>query len=70
MAFVNAKNKVPEHQRVYQAAYRGHTRIWKVSPRSNVLMTPYLILLYGGAAASLYAVGRKILGHNTWFGKE
>ena len=29
-SLVNAKNKVPEHQRVYQAAYRAHTRIWKI----------------------------------------
>lgn len=28
--FVNAPNKVPEHQRTYQAAYRGHTRIWRI----------------------------------------
>lgn len=28
--FVNAQNKVPEHQRTYQAAYRAHTRIWRI----------------------------------------
>lgn len=28
--FVNAPNKVPEHQRNYQAAYRSHTRIWRI----------------------------------------
>jgi len=30
LSLVNAPNKVPEHQRVYQAAYRAHTRIWKI----------------------------------------
>ena len=29
-SLVNAPNKVPEHQRAYQAAYRAHTRIWKI----------------------------------------
>lgn len=28
--FVNAPNKVPEHQRTYQAAYRSHQRIWRI----------------------------------------
>lgn len=28
--FINAPNKVPEHQRAYQAAYRAHTRIWRI----------------------------------------
>ncbi|KAK1829698.1 hypothetical protein QBC39DRAFT_356246 [Podospora conica] len=70
MALVNAPNKVPEHQRVYQAAYRAHTRIWKISPRSNIMYTPYLIVMWGTFGASMYAMGRKVLGYNTWFGKN
>ncbi|KAK1760935.1 hypothetical protein QBC47DRAFT_368645 [Echria macrotheca] len=70
MGLVNAPNKVPEHQRVYQAAYRAHTRIWKISPRSNVLMTPYLILMWGTFGASMYGMGRKVLGYNSFFGKN
>jgi len=68
MAFINAKNKVPEHQRMYQKAYRQHTRIWKIHPRSSMLIVPYTILLWGSVGAATYAVGRKIMGHNTWFG--
>lgn len=24
------KNKVPEHQKFYQTAYRNHERVWKI----------------------------------------
>ncbi|CAI4212165.1 unnamed protein product [Parascedosporium putredinis] len=52
MSLVNRKNNVPDLQRMYQAAYAQHTRIWKINPR---------------AAASLYGMGRKAAGYNTWF---
>ena len=29
-SLINAKNKVPEQQRVYQAAYNAHTRLWRI----------------------------------------
>ncbi|KAL8307778.1 hypothetical protein RB601_004999 [Gaeumannomyces tritici] len=47
MAFVNAKNKVPEYQRFYQAQYRNHVRLWKIHPRSKFLLTPFLIAMWG-----------------------
>ncbi|KAB5575911.1 hypothetical protein GE09DRAFT_1215650 [Coniochaeta sp. 2T2.1] len=67
---VNARNTVPERQRFYQQAYRGHQRIWKINPRTPYLYTPFVILLWGSTAATMYAMGRKVLGHNTWFGKD
>ncbi|KAI0834187.1 hypothetical protein F5Y06DRAFT_279631 [Hypoxylon sp. FL0890] len=70
MGLVNAPNKVPQHQRFYQQAYRQHTRLWKINPRSNYLLIPYQILLVGTFGASMYMMGRKILGYNTWFGKS
>ncbi|KAI2602437.1 hypothetical protein GGR54DRAFT_645061 [Hypoxylon sp. NC1633] len=70
MALTNAPNKVPEHQRFYQQAYKQHTRIWKINPRSNFLLTPYYILLFGTGAATIYMAGRKVAGYNTWFGKN
>ncbi|KFA64729.1 hypothetical protein S40285_05287 [Stachybotrys chlorohalonatus IBT 40285] len=70
MGLVDAKNKVPEYQRFYQQAYKAHTRLWRIHPRSRILMTPYTILLWGTFGATLYAAGRKIAGHNTWFGKD
>ncbi|KAK3359384.1 hypothetical protein B0T25DRAFT_532787 [Lasiosphaeria hispida] len=70
MALVNAPNKVPEHQRVYQQAYRAHTRIWKIAPKSNIMITPYLVVMWGTFGASMYAMGRTVLGYKTWFGKD
>lgn len=32
----NAANKVPQHQREYQAAYRQHVRIWNIVSRPLV----------------------------------
>ncbi|KAG6124705.1 hypothetical protein E4U38_008271 [Claviceps purpurea] len=67
---IDAKNKVPEQQRYYQQAYKAHTRIWMIGSRSRWYMTPYLVMLWGGFGAALYAAGRKVTGHNTWFGKN
>lgn len=70
MGMVDAKNKVPQMQRYYQQAYRNHTRLWEIHPRSQFLIIPYKILLWGSAGAALYMAGRKVAGHNTWFGKD
>ncbi|KAK4162711.1 hypothetical protein QBC43DRAFT_320806 [Cladorrhinum sp. PSN259] len=70
MGLVNAPNKVPDMQRKYQAAYKAHTRIWRIGPRSNILLTPYYILLWGTTGASMYAMGRQVCGYKTWFGKN
>ncbi|UKZ58001.1 hypothetical protein TrVGV298_011862 [Trichoderma virens] len=69
MGMIDAKNRVTEHQRFYQAAYKAHTRLWKINPRSNWYMAPYLVALWGGFGATLYAASRKVAGHNTWFSK-
>jgi hypothetical protein len=68
MPLVDAKNPVPQYQRYYQNAYKNHTRLWKIGPRSRMLMTPYLILLWGTLGASFYGAGRKVLGYNSYFG--
>ncbi|EXF76838.1 hypothetical protein CFIO01_09445 [Colletotrichum fioriniae PJ7] len=71
MGIVDAKNKVPDLQKFYQAAYKDHTRVWKINPRSRWYMIPYVTLLWGSlGAASFYGMGRKVLGYNTYFGKE
>ncbi|KHO00917.1 uncharacterized protein MAM_01695 [Metarhizium album ARSEF 1941] len=91
MGLIDAKNKVPQYQRLYQQAYKAHTRLWMIvcfsidvsrlnrivifanyrqGSRSRWYMTPYLIVLWGGFGATMYAAGRKITGHNTWFGKD
>ncbi|KAF4785480.1 hypothetical protein HER10_EVM0006734 [Colletotrichum scovillei] len=70
MGIVDAKNKVPDLQKFYQAAYKDHTRVWKINPRSRWYMIPYVTLLWGSLGASFYGMGRKVLGYNTYFGKE
>ncbi|KAJ4425292.1 hypothetical protein N0V82_000102 [Gnomoniopsis sp. IMI 355080] len=67
--FINAPNKVPEYQRTYQAAYRSHQRIWRIHPRSTILYVPFVTVMWATTAASMYAMGRKVAGYNTWFGK-
>ncbi|KAK4241101.1 hypothetical protein C8A03DRAFT_30705 [Achaetomium macrosporum] len=67
MPIYKAVNKVPEHQRVYQAAYKAHERIWRINPRSRMYLVPYNILLWGTTAATFWAVGRRIFGKSTWF---
>ncbi|GKT95086.1 hypothetical protein Ct61P_12936 [Colletotrichum tofieldiae] len=66
MGLVDAKNKVPELQKFYQTAYKEHTRLWKIPS----LHDPYVILLWGTIGASFYGAGRKVLGYNTYFGKN
>jgi hypothetical protein len=39
------------------------------TPKSKLLMRPYLVLLFGGFAGSMYMMGRLVMGHKTWFGK-
>ncbi|KAH8174287.1 cytochrome c oxidase subunit VII domain-containing protein [Sarocladium implicatum] len=67
MGLVDAKNPVPERQRAYQAAYKAHTRLWKIGPRSQWYMMPFQVVLWGTVAATMYSGGRKVLGHNTWW---
>ncbi|KFH43256.1 hypothetical protein ACRE_059740 [Hapsidospora chrysogenum ATCC 11550] len=69
-SMINAKNKVPYYQRFYQQAYKVHTRLWMINPRSRYLLTPYLVLLWGSFGATLYASGRKVMGYNHWFGSS
>lgn len=67
MGLIDAKNKVPEQQRMYQHAYKAHTRLWRINPRSRYMLTPFTILLWGTTAATLYAAGRRVFGKSTWF---
>jgi len=70
MGLIDAKNPVPERQRIYQAAYKAHTRLYHIPRGSRWYMVPYLVTLWGTFGATLYMAGRKIGGHNTWFAKN
>ncbi|KAL5599005.1 hypothetical protein BROUX41_003677 [Berkeleyomyces rouxiae] len=67
MGFVNAKNRVPTLQKTYQAAFKNHTRLWQISPRSRLIVAPYTAVLFGTTAACMYGMSRKALGYNSWF---
>ncbi|KAI1822841.1 hypothetical protein F4861DRAFT_512893 [Xylaria intraflava] len=69
MGLIDAPNKVPQHQRYYQRAYKQNVPLWQINPRSSKLLLPYQVLLWGSFGACLYMMGRKVLGYNTWFGK-
>ncbi|RKU45939.1 hypothetical protein DL546_004064 [Coniochaeta pulveracea] len=68
---VNAPNKVPQAQREVQQAYRAHNRIWRIRPGPlSRLYVPYLVLLWGTTGATMYAMGRKVFGYNSFFGEK
>ncbi|KAI0003622.1 hypothetical protein F4779DRAFT_621721 [Xylariaceae sp. FL0662B] len=67
---MNAPNKVPQHQRFYQNAYKQHTRLWRINPRSNMLLIPYNIMLWSCVSATLWGLGRKTLGYNSFWGPK
>ncbi|KAF6813427.1 hypothetical protein CMUS01_05540 [Colletotrichum musicola] len=66
MGLVDAKNKVPELQKFYQAAYKEHTRLWKINPRSRLYMVPYTIVLWGALGVSFWGGARKVAGFNSY----
>ncbi|KAK6849921.1 hypothetical protein PG995_013754 [Apiospora arundinis] len=45
-------------------------RLWRIGTRSNVMFLPYQAVLWGTFSATLYMMGRKAAGYNTWFGKN
>ncbi|KAL4886932.1 hypothetical protein BJY04DRAFT_212900 [Aspergillus karnatakaensis] len=66
--FVFRENRVPYYQRLFQS--HDGKRQWYQTSRSNWVMYPYLISVYGLGAATMYAMGRMVFGHKTWFGKN
>lgn len=37
---INARNKVPEHQKFYQTAYANHQRLWKIVRPRRIALHP------------------------------
>ncbi|PMD21237.1 hypothetical protein NA56DRAFT_679441 [Hyaloscypha hepaticicola] len=67
--FINRENRVPYYQRLFQDGQRHAVRQWNQTSKSRILLRPYLVLLFGSFAGSMYMMGRLVLGHKTWFGK-
>ncbi|OJJ44119.1 hypothetical protein ASPZODRAFT_834490 [Penicilliopsis zonata CBS 506.65] len=66
--FVFRENRVPYYQRLFQK--HDGKRQWYQTERSNYIMYPYLLSVYGLGIASTYAMIRMVFGKKTFFGKE
>ncbi|KAI4734265.1 hypothetical protein E4T44_15290 [Aureobasidium sp. EXF-8845] len=42
-------------------------RQWQKGPRAKFMLYPYYALLASTSAATMYMMGRMVLGHKTWF---
>ncbi|ORY12940.1 hypothetical protein BCR34DRAFT_562855 [Clohesyomyces aquaticus] len=61
------ENRVPAYQRLHQK--HDGLRLWEKS-RGKWMVPAYKVLLFGSFGSSMYMMGRMVLGHKTWFGKE
>ncbi|KAF6230588.1 hypothetical protein HO173_011125 [Letharia columbiana] len=66
--FVNRENRVPHYQRLFQK--NDGLRQWWKTPRSKYMLYPYFVALWGTLGGTMYMMGRMVLGHKTWFGKN
>ncbi|KAH7309443.1 hypothetical protein B0I35DRAFT_439977 [Stachybotrys elegans] len=69
MGLVDAKNKVPEYQRFYQQAYKAHTRVWQINPRSRFLVTPFTFVMwatFGGSYTLEFRPGHHGLTYSSF----
>ncbi|KAK2733954.1 hypothetical protein FQN55_003092 [Onygenales sp. PD_40] len=63
--FVFRENRVPYYQRLFQK--HDGKRIWQKSHRSAFILYPFYFSVYGTLTATLYAMGRTVLGYKTFF---
>jgi len=68
--FIYRDNRVPFYQRLFQEGQKKHVRQWNQTARSKILLYPYYAILFSGLGGSMYMMGRLVLGHKTWFGKD
>ncbi|KIW04487.1 uncharacterized protein PV09_04246 [Verruconis gallopava] len=66
--FVYRENRVPHYQRLFQRK-DGIPDRWK-TPRSPLLLYPFYAATAVCLTSSMYMMGRMVLGHKTWFGKD
>ncbi|CAD0091121.1 unnamed protein product, partial [Aureobasidium mustum] len=59
------RNNVPHWQRMHQT--HDGLRQWQKGPRAKMMLYPYYALLASTSAATMYMMGRMVLGHKTWF---
>ncbi|KAF1943878.1 hypothetical protein EJ02DRAFT_443013 [Clathrospora elynae] len=61
------ENRVPHYQREFQK--HDGLRTWEKA-RGKYLVPGFKVILFGSLSASMYMMGRLVLGHKTWFGKN
>ncbi|KAF2398128.1 hypothetical protein EJ06DRAFT_124039 [Trichodelitschia bisporula] len=66
--FVYRENRVPHYQRLFQR--HDGLRQWNKTPRSKILLYPYYLGLWTAVGGTMFMMGRMVLGHKTWFGKD
>ncbi|KAL5376781.1 hypothetical protein DPSP01_010193 [Paraphaeosphaeria sporulosa] len=65
--WIYRENRVPAYQKEYQK--HDGVRLWMKS-RGRWMIPAYKVVLYTSIGSSLYMMGRLVLGHKTWFGKN
>ncbi|KAF2272376.1 uncharacterized protein EI97DRAFT_437003 [Westerdykella ornata] len=65
--WINRENRVPQYQRIMQGA--DNLRLWEKA-RGKWMIPAYKVLLFTTFGSSMYMMGRLVLGHKTWFGKN
>ncbi|KAG9186267.1 hypothetical protein G6011_02823 [Alternaria panax] len=65
--WVMRENKVPYWQREFQK--HDGLRTWEKA-RGKWMIPAYKVVLFSSFGASMYMMGRLVLGHKTWFGKN
>ncbi|KAF2823114.1 hypothetical protein CC86DRAFT_409880 [Ophiobolus disseminans] len=65
--WVFRENRVPHYQREFQK--HDGLRTWEKA-RGKWMMPAYKTLLFTSIGASMYMMGRLVLGHKTWIGKN
>ncbi|KAF2650468.1 hypothetical protein K491DRAFT_608771 [Lophiostoma macrostomum CBS 122681] len=66
-SWIYRENRVPEYQKYFQK--HDGLRTWEKA-RGKWILPVYKTILFGGFASSMYMMGRLVLGHKTWFGKN
>ncbi|KAF2622877.1 hypothetical protein BU25DRAFT_351266, partial [Macroventuria anomochaeta] len=65
--WVFRENHVPKYQAYFQK--NDGLRTWEKA-RGKWMIPGYKAVLYTSFGASMYMMGRLVLGHKTWFGKN
>ncbi|KAF1357554.1 hypothetical protein EJ07DRAFT_35435, partial [Lizonia empirigonia] len=65
--WVFRENNVPAYQREFQK--HDGLRTWEKA-RGKWMIPAYKVVLFGSLSASMYMMGRLVLGHKTWFSKN